>query len=65
VRPHKRGHELLLQVVNLLELEELLGEAVQLADLTIASGIHGDGRVSGSAAPAVGYSLATCSSSAA
>jgi len=38
VGPNKRRHELLLQVVGLLQLEELLGELVQLADLPVAPG---------------------------
>jgi hypothetical protein len=40
MRPNKRRLELLLQVVGLLQLEELPGELVQLADLTVAPGIH-------------------------
>jgi len=57
VGPNKRRHELLLQVVGLLQLEELLGELVQLADLPVAPGIHrrqpsvGIGRAQGGKQP--------------
>ena len=38
VRPNKWGQELLLQVVCLLQLQELPGEVVQPADLTVTPG---------------------------
>ena len=40
MRPNKRRHEPLLQIMGLLQLQELPGELVQLADLPVTPGIH-------------------------
>lgn len=57
MRPNKRRHELLLQVVDLLQLQELLGELMEPADLTVTPVIHrrqpgiGTGRAQGRIQP--------------
>jgi hypothetical protein len=62
VRPNKWRYELLLQVVYLLQLEELLGQVLQLADLTLAPVVHRRQPGGGIGGARGRYSLATCSS---